>query len=1130
MNGFTKAQMGIIAMLTVMLVSITRRLPERRFSSGITTRLMLAGIVLLAVCSAPVYAACCGIPLTTKINGTVDGGVYVGGGHGSDAPNDPVVNYSQDFNVPAGDIEWARLYVKTGSHDASGWTNISFYNGTGYANLNKFMTPADDCSGNTDQDGCYIGGGMGGTYWRYWNVTDIVETGYNNATVQWRWTSGGSGGVTGVVLVAVYNNGGAPITYWINEGFIYLGTSDIYSACAMERSTTWFNGTMDTTYNATLWTVYFVGQPYPEDDILEFNGHRFDVCDTADGSGNTSDSSWGPDKRFDVDKWEIPSDWIDAASNDLTYIRGNDTATRAGLAVFMSEKPGPDLTVSAFDTLVDLPDGQTPTEFVTNHNYAINVTVRNAGNMGADPFNVTFEVGAQKDTTNLVTGLGAGLENVSTYYWTPTISGNYVLNATADADGDVDEGLYEFNNATTESVTVLAEGNADLEIVPDDITFYSTYTSHTANNNTLVRVAVRNNGTGDAGDGTSTVFKVQVVNSTDYVLNETTTWLRAKCCRTMEFEVTLPKGQNDVTVKLDPDGNITESNTGNNDAVKNVDIVMCRVRTTHTYGNDSIYNGPHSNYIDVEMFNVVKLAPKGTDPVELLKSVANSTEEHAGRIISVDGIREGQNHSTMWCPFINGIRVPNEDWYTYPLHDNDTVHWDFLTYINSPTGQTGLPSFNTRPVMDYPEPFIHGYDGVISNVTIVYPDELCYPDKADAIKNGLIAAGVPPERINTTTVSDLLPDEKENNNLILLGTPSNNPLIADINSQRYDVGLPVYFNGSYMTDDSDDTSYVGGVVEACDNPYDGSANFRDTVPIVWLAAAVEDYWAYKAADMLASDTGRLDRFRINREQWLNVAWDGADVTLDWSNWHSTCTSDFNIHITNDLTAGFQTTPDDTTSDTSWKDTNAGSNDQRYYKVTCSATDEQIEGNVTRIKYELEFDGSGVNWISMPSVNPPITNADELISSIPNMQNGNNVKWWNSTSQQAEVRTKFGSGGMGPNFLVRPGSGYEISIGTDTTWVVVGLVPPICPIKLNVPSSGVSWVGMPFNTAIDDADELINSIPNMHNGNNVKWWNSTSQQAEVRTKFGSGGMGPNFLVRPSSGYEISIGTDTTWIPS
>ena len=60
MKELKKAQMGIITVLAVMLVSIKRRLPTRRLSSGITT-LALAGIVLLvAAGSASANGACIG--------------------------------------------------------------------------------------------------------------------------------------------------------------------------------------------------------------------------------------------------------------------------------------------------------------------------------------------------------------------------------------------------------------------------------------------------------------------------------------------------------------------------------------------------------------------------------------------------------------------------------------------------------------------------------------------------------------------------------------------------------------------------------------------------------------------------------------------------------------------------------------------------------------------------------------------------------------------------------------------------------------------------------------------------------------------------------------------------------------
>jgi len=453
---------------------------------------------------------------------------------------------------------------------------------------------------------------------------------------------------------------------------------------------------------------------------------------------------------------------------------------------------------------------------------------------------------------------------------------------------------------------------------------------------------------------------------------------------------------------------------------------------THHYGDDSTYNGPMSGYTDVNMFDVVKLAPEGTDPVELLKSVAISTTSgDSTPIKAVDGLEQDGAMRYYWYPFVNGIPIPWGDWETYPLHEDDLIRWEFLKYVNSPAED----SFKVRPVMDYPEPFVHGYDGIVHNIMIVYPDEpLCYSDKADAIETGLTNAGVS-VTISKKKVGDLIAGDKEDNNLILLGTPSNNPLIADVNSQRKELGLPVYFDGSYIIDDSDDTSYIGGVVEACDNPYDGSANWRDAGPSVWIAAAAEDYWAYKAADMLANDPDSLERFWAIKTPDLVPTWDGTNVVLDWSDWTGSCTL-FDIYITNDLTAGFPASPNDTATGTTWTDTSAGADDQRYYKVTCHATGDQIDGNVAKIAYGLEKHGSGVNWITIPSMNPPVTDADELIASIPNMQNGNNVKWWNPTTQQYMTRTKFGSGGIGPNFPVKSSGGYEISISSNTTWTPI----------------------------------------------------------------------------------------------
>ena len=85
-------------------------------------------------------------------------------------------------------------------------------------------------------------------------------------------------------------------------------------------------------------------------------------------------------------------------------------------------------------------------------------------------------------------------------------------------------------------------------------------------------------------------------------------------------------------------------------------------------------------------------------------------------------------------------------------------------------------------------------------------------------------------------------------------------------------------------------------------------------------------------------------------------------------------------------------------------------------------------------YDLIKNGSGVNWISVPGMNPPITIASELMNDIPNMVPGDNVKWKNSTSQEREVWTRSPYGyDYGDDFPVTPARGYEISIGINTTW-------------------------------------------------------------------------------------------------
>ena len=82
----------------------------------------------------------------------------------------------------------------------------------------------------------------------------------------------------------------------------------------------------------------------------------------------------------------------------------------------------------------------------------IKATVKNVGNASAGQFNVTLNDGSAVVDTETVTSLGVGASTTVKFLWTPTATGAYTLNVTADSDNNVDEWV-ETNNSKTKSVT-----------------------------------------------------------------------------------------------------------------------------------------------------------------------------------------------------------------------------------------------------------------------------------------------------------------------------------------------------------------------------------------------------------------------------------------------------------------------------------------------------------------------------------------------------------------------------------------------------------------------------------------------------------------------------------------------------
>ena len=138
-----------------------------------------------------------------------------------------------------------------------------------------------------------------------------------------------------------------------------------------------------------------------------------------------------------------------------------------------------------------------------------------------------------------------------------------------------------------------------------------------------------------------------------------------------------------------------------------------------------------------------------------------------------------------------------------------------------------------------------------------------------------------------------------------------------------------------------------------------------------------------------------------------------------------------------------------------------------------------------------------------------------------------VNRWNPITQQSEGRISL-FGGMGTNFAIVPGEGYEVSVTENTTFNLTGVTVTIDPIDLIKKSGSTdkNWIGLPYDTTLTDASSVMDSIGS--NCDAVNRWNPDTQAAEGWISL-MGGMGTNFHIVTGEGYEVSVTGNTTWAP-
>ncbi|PXF62191.1 MAG: hypothetical protein C4B59_00855 [Candidatus Methanogaster sp.] len=440
-------------------------------------------------------------------------------------------------------------------------------------------------------------------------------------------------------------------------------------------------------------------------------------------------------------------------------------------------------------------------------------------------------------------------------------------------------------------------------------------------NATDITVTLFNNGTGDACN-----FTLNVTMTSDCATNWTNITNMSVCANAYKnITVTSPPLLHccnyTVNVTLDPENKIIESNETNNTATETFHAIRVKLKVTHHYGNTTAYNGVLSGNNPVVMFELYKNVTNYTTPYELLTSEADVLLLPDG--FNISGINRSCASSpgmSTWylnrsvggedpeCPpgrpiywhlFMNGVPTPNmpHRMYDYTLSCGEVAHIGLLKYVNSGSADD---YFRSRPIMDFPEPLKHGYNGTFNDTTIVYPSNDPggdYAALAADIKDNLVK-NCSTHCINLSKHVHIRMDVTVGNNnsthhLILIGAMQENSLIALANANHTEIGMPMYFDSNgwliddwlYNGNDPDvpdccnkkNSSYHSAVM-ACDNLFDNADttdSWMDAGLTMWIASGVTDYYAKDAAGMLTIE--------CNQSLWDDKRfWNRSRTTSDGS--------------------------------------------------------------------------------------------------------------------------------------------------------------------------------------------------------------------------------------------------------
>jgi len=271
------------------------------FTTTFTTTLAIAIAISLSLSPAATAGEWhgSGTPLYTIAEGSLHGGVYVGGGHGL-TYSDPYVEY---FDLP-NNIIYARLYVPMWNYNDGDTLTVS---------INE-----DELATRGEPD--YIAA-WGISCYAYDVSGAALVVGVNKVSATYE---NNNGAPYAIFLVAVYENQSMPYTqFWIDEGNHALSKA-VADGSIINQGVAPFSGDVDnaTVERADLWTVIIAGTDGEEDELW-FNSK---LIGTDVGKAKTG-------SYLDFDNFTV-TDSIVSHNNTAIFKRGGEQYIHPFNAIF----------------------------------------------------------------------------------------------------------------------------------------------------------------------------------------------------------------------------------------------------------------------------------------------------------------------------------------------------------------------------------------------------------------------------------------------------------------------------------------------------------------------------------------------------------------------------------------------------------------------------------------------------------------------------------------------------------------------------------------------------------------------------------------------------------------------------